>query len=150
MSKNNGMDSQDLDVPNHKYNARRIIFFFSTPNLSTLIRRNKSQARLCWNRQPVGSSAKTPCVCNSLCRVTTEIINHRNKENIFLKSQKSQLQLCLLWSIFSPGIFKGFLVTYRLYPSTQWFSSRQCFDLIFYSQVICLICFRHFSTCDSE
>lgn len=40
MSKNNGMDSQDLDVPNHKYNARRIIFFFSTPNLSTLIRWN--------------------------------------------------------------------------------------------------------------
>lgn len=28
MSKNNGMDSQDLDVPSHKYNASRIIFFF--------------------------------------------------------------------------------------------------------------------------
>lgn len=28
MSKNNGMDSQDLDKPSHKYNAKKIISFF--------------------------------------------------------------------------------------------------------------------------
>lgn len=35
MSKNNGMDSQDLDMPSHKYNAKKIFLFPLL--LSTLI-----------------------------------------------------------------------------------------------------------------
>lgn len=83
------------------------------------------------------ASTKTPCVRNTSSHVITEIINHRNKKtDYFFWSQKPQVQLCLLWSILSPGIIKGFPVIDRLHPSIQWFLSPQCFDLIFYSQVI--------------
>lgn len=36
MSKNNGMDSQDLGMPSHKYNAKKIFFFSHSLHLNFL------------------------------------------------------------------------------------------------------------------
>lgn len=136
MSKNNGMDSQDLDMPSHKYNAKKKISFFFSPPYFSEIQKSKADSGPCWDRKPFVASTTTPCVCNTSNHGITEIINHRNKETDFFWSQKSQVQLCLPWSILSPGIIRSFPVTDRMHSSAQWFSSLQYFDLIFYSQVI--------------
>lgn len=112
----------------------KYLYFFSNPILSTYIffwfSFNLSFAEIGnWLGQLLS------LVVFTTCHMTAELINHRNKE-VFLNSQKPQAQPCLLWSVFSLGIIKGFPVKQRLYPSTQRFSSWQCFDLIFYSQVI--------------
>lgn len=133
MSKNNGMDSQDRDVPSHKSCQKNIFIFFKSHSLHLLFFRfsfNLGFAEIGnWLGQLLSLFVFTTC------HMTAELINHRNKE-VFLNSQKPQAQLRLLWSAFSLGIIKGFPVKQRLYPSTQWLSSWQCFDLIFYSQVI--------------
>lgn len=103
MSKNNGMDSQDLDMPTHKYNAKKIIsfFIFFSLILSTLIFWDSfsSWALLIF----AVASTKTPCVHNTSSHVITEIINHRNKETdyFFLVTETSNATLSTMVNPFS-------------------------------------------------